>query len=484
MYLNELFKNTQVVVDENNKNVDVKGICYNTKTLAEGDIFVCLKGYSVDGHTFAQAAAAKGAVAILAEHDIQDVEVPVIVCRDTRRALSKISANFFENPSKPIETFGVTGTNGKTSITYMIRKMLESAGHSCGVIGTISYEYADKIIPAPNTTPESYELQKICSEMIRLGIMNLAMEVSSHALAQGRVADVDFDYGIFTNLTPDHLDFHNTLEEYYLAKKQLFYMTNKMGIINIDDPYGKRLFDELKKDNRQCVSYSLENKAANYYAEVIKTDAFGSVFNVVVDGTDKIEIISRIPGIFSVYNVLAACTACLVAGIESDKIAAGVLKLAGVPGRFETVLNNKNIIAIVDYAHTPDALENVLKTANSFKKGRLICVFGSGGDRDKTKRPLMGKAAGMQADYCILTSDNPRAEEPMAIIKDIELGTQETNCAYEIIENRYSAIKRAIDIYEENDVILVAGKGHEDYQIIGTEKIHFDDREALRELIG
>lgn len=486
MELARLLEDTRTIWERTAGTLDITGISYNTKDTKQGDIFVCIKGYSKDGHAFAADAAQKGAAAIVAEEDavIEAVSVPVIRANDTRAVLSHISARFFEDPSADMDIFGVTGTNGKTSITYMIRMIMEQEQKSCGVIGTIACEYAGKRENIGNTTPESYELQRILADMKQNGVGCCAMEVSSHALALRRASDIRFLYGVFTNLTPDHLDFHETLDAYFEAKKQLFYMVKKASVINVDDDYGRRLFTELKNGGYPVYSYSLKDKNAAYYADILTMDETGSSAQLFVEGVEKGVFTTKIPGIFSVYNVVAALAVSLLAGACWESAITGVSSLSGVPGRFETVTNDRGILAIVDYAHTPDALENVLKTANSFKKGRLICVFGCGGDRDRTKRPLMGKAAGTHADYCLITSDNPRTENPAEIIQDVEEGLYDTGCNYEVIENRYEAIRKAVSMYQKNDVILVAGKGHEDYQIIGEQKIHFDDRQALKEIIA
>lgn len=465
---------------------DIKGIAYDSRRVKKGDIFVCISGYKTDGHKFVHDAMKNGALAFIVENkiheDIYDTSM-VIEVEDSRKALSKISSNYFQNPTENLNIFGVTGTNGKTTITYLIKQILEEAHVSCALLGTISYQIGNKEYDSPNTTPESFELQKMFKEMNAENIQTCVMEVSSHSLALKRVEDVDFDFGIFTNLTSDHLEFHNNFDHYYQAKKKLFYKTEKANLINIDDDYGNKMSLELREElDKPCYTYAIHKKA-DFMAENIKTAQRFSSFDLLQDGKVLGNITLPIPGMFSVYNALAAASTCLLAGIHFDQIKASLKSIKGVPGRFEVVENKRDILVIVDYAHTPDALEKVLKTANGFKKGRLICVFGCGGDRDRSKRPLMGKAAGGLSDYCIITSDNPRNESPEQIFNDTEAGVAPTGCPYEIIEVRLEAIKRAVEIYRKNDIILLAGKGHETYQVIGNQSIHFDDRETVLKII-
>lgn len=469
-----------------NENTDITGIAYDSRNVEEGNIFVCIKGFSSDGHKYIKGASERGAVCALVQSGeaYDDSIIPVIVCEDTRAALGKISANFFERPADKLEIIGVTGTNGKTTTTYMLSSIIENTGKHCGLIGTISYKAGNTVKESTHTTPESYELHKMFREMVDGGDKACVMEVSSHALYMGRVDNVVFDYGIFSNLTEDHMDFHKDFEEYYQAKKKLFYKVRGAGLINVDDEYGKRMYEELKEEGVRVYAYSTISTGADYYAEVLnKTDTY-SVIKIYHNGSFIAEMKINIPGTFSVYNALAAFSAAHESGIDAKEIVNGIEGIKGVPGRFELVPNDKGVVVIVDYAHTPDALIKVLDTANEFKKARLICVFGCGGDRDRAKRPMMGEAAGERCEYCIVTSDNPRTEEPLGILKDIEAGISKTGCTYEIIADRREAIKRAIDIYESGDVIIVAGKGHEDYQIIGTEKIHFDDKEVIEEILS
>lgn len=482
MKLIELLKETNVQYPEDLKDLEISGITYNSQLVNNGNVFICIKGFHTDGHIYAIDAVNKGASIIISEDNLELDTVPVLKVTDSRKALSKMCANYYKK-EKSFHLFGVTGTNGKTTVAYMLKSVIESNGSSCGIIGTIGYRYGNKAYEAVNTTPESCELHKMFADMKEDGIENCVMEVSSHALALGRVDDLKFQYAIFTNLTPDHMDFHINTEDYFKAKKKLFYLSQKANIINLDDNYGRKLYDELKVKEIETLGFSLKDKKADFYGEIIKTTERGSEVRVY-EKSEELGIFKlNIPGIFTIYNGMAALACSRVAGISLQNIQMGMDSLKGVPGRFELVENSKGMIAIVDYAHTPDALEKVLKTASDFNKGRLICVFGCGGDRDKKKRSLMGAVAGKYSDYCIITTDNPRTEKQEDITIDIEKGIYDTGCNYEIINDRYEAIKKAVSIYKKGDIIMVAGKGHESYQIIGNTKTHFDDKEVLIKII-
>ena len=483
MRLKNLLCGTDVQYPADLGELEVAGLTYNSKLVEKGYAFVCMKGFHTDGHIYAMDAAFRGATIIICEEEIDIQTIPVLKVSDSRRLLSKMSANFYESRKVPFHLFGVTGTNGKTTITYMLKSIIEAGGNACGMLGTIGYQIGSKAYEAQNTTPESCDLQRMFAEMKAEGITNCVMEVSSHALALGKVDDIIFENSVFTNLTSDHMDFHKDTEDYYEAKKKLFSLTTGACVVNLDDEYGKRLFEELKRENKEVFGYSLKDKKADYYAEILETTEKGSRIQVTekVCCTELLKL--NTPGIFTIYNGVAALACARSAGYSFFSIQSGLEALKGVPGRFELVENSKGVIAIVDYAHTPDALEKVLKTATDFKKGRLICIFGCGGDRDRKKRSMMGIAAGRYSDYCIITSDNPRTEKQEVIAADIEAGIYETGCNYEIIENRYDAIKKAVSIYKKGDIIMIAGKGHETYQIIETEKYHFDDKEVVKKII-
>lgn len=479
-----MLKGVEIKDVHGSTSLEITGIAYDSRKVDEGNVFVCVTGYKTDGHQFIQDALKKGASAFIVEKHIDNLQTDrtIIQVSDSRKTLSKISSNYFNNPTDKLKIIGVTGTNGKTTITYMVNHILKVAGESCALLGTISYKIGNHEYTSTNTTPESYELQKMFDQMLDENIKTCVMEVSSHSLALNRVADVQFNYGIFTNLTPDHLDFHTGFEDYFDSKKKLFYNTKEANIVNIDDKYGKMLIEDIKDLDAKAYTYSIDNKADFQAVNIAITDRF-SDFDILYQGQYLGHLSLPIPGRFSVYNAMASVACSFIAGIPFETIKKGLESVKGVPGRFELVENDKDYLVIVDYAHTPDALEKVLNTANSIKKGKLITVFGCGGDRDRTKRPLMGKAAGMLSDTCIITSDNPRTEDPFQILEDIEKGITGTECTYEIIEDRYKAIKRAIEIYEKNDTILVAGKGHETYQVIGNKTNHFDDREVSRQII-
>jgi UDP-N-acetylmuramoyl-L-alanyl-D-glutamate--2,6-diaminopimelate ligase len=481
--LKDLLRGTEVQYPDYLRELEVTGLTYHSKLVEKGYAFVCMKGFHTDGHIYAMDAAIKGASVIICEEDIDLQTIPVLKVENSRRILSKMSANFYENKEAPFHLFGVTGTNGKTTISYMLKSIIEAEQSQCGLIGTIGYHVGSRDYESQNTTPESCDLQNMFAQMKAEGIENCVMEVSSHALTLGKVDDLSFDAAVFTNLTSDHMDFHKDAEDYYAAKKKLFYLTKGTCIVNLDDEYGRRLSEELKLDGKEVLGYSLKDRKAEYFGEILETTERGSLIQVSEKTADSKMLNLNTPGIFTIYNGLAALAFARSAGYPFEMVQKGLENLKGVPGRFELVENSKGVIAIVDYAHTPDALEKVLKTATDFKKGRLICIFGCGGDRDKRKRAMMGMTAGKYSDYCIITSDNPRSEEQESITTDIEAGIYETGCNYEIIENRYEAIKKAVSIYKKGDIIMIAGKGHETYQIIGTEKYHFDDREVAKKII-
>ena len=482
MKFKDLLCGTDVPCPADLNDLEVTGLAYHSKKVEKGYAFVCIKGCHTDGHIYARDAVSRGASVIICEEDINIEAVPVVKIKDGRRMLSKLAANFYRAKDTTFHLYGITGTNGKTTISYMLKSVIESGGSPCGLLGTIGYYVGQREYEAHNTTPESSDLQRMFAEMRSEGIENCVMEVSSHALALGKVDDIRYKASVFTNLTPDHMDFHKDVEEYYQAKKKLFDLTDGSCVVNLDDDYGRRLYNELRYDGRRAVGYSLKDRAAEYFGEILETTERGSLVEVSEDSR-IITLKLNTPGTFTIYNGLATLACAREAGYPHEQIRKGLETLKGVPGRFELVENSKGVIAIVDYAHTPDALEKVLQTVNDFKKGRLICVFGCGGDRDKKKRSLMGAAAGEHSDYCIITSDNPRTESQEGIFADIESGICGTGCVYEIIENRYDAIKKAVSIYEKGDIIMIAGKGHETYQIIGTEKFHFDDRETVKTII-
>ncbi len=391
-----------------------------------------------------------------------------------------------------IQVFGITGTNGKTTVSYMLNSILEEAGQECGLIGTIKHKIGEKKYDAINTTPSKEVLKKYFHELKEQGIESCIMEISSHGLDQGRVDDIQIHYSGFTNLTQDHLDYHITMENYFNAKSKLFFKTESGICINIDDDYGRRLYNKLKleqnsgnlSDSIKIQSLSLKDETADFYGNVIKNTIDGIILQVVECGESWDDLEIDLTGITSAYNGLLALAMARQAGVSKKHVVGGLQRLKGVPGRFQKIENDLNINAIIDFAHTPDALENLLNIAEEIKEGRLICVFGCGGNRDKEKRSIMGEIAGLHSDFCIITSDNPRFEEPNGIISEIEKGILRTTCKYTLEEDRYKAIEKAIEIYEKGDLIIIAGKGHEKYQLVNGKKIPFDDEKVVKDIIN
>jgi UDP-N-acetylmuramoyl-L-alanyl-D-glutamate--2,6-diaminopimelate ligase len=480
MILRELLKGVKILRVEGSLDIHISDIHYDSRQVTPGSLFFCIEGYQADGHDFAAAAVEKGAAAVLLRKDIPLPKgVTKIFVQSPRNVMGFISATFYGNPSEDIILFGVTGTNGKTTTTYMIKSILEQAGKKTGLIGTITNMIGNVAIPSERTTPESADLQKLLSQMLKEGVDAAVMEVSSHSLELGRVNGCKFEVGIFANLSQDHLDFHGTLEKYRSAKAKLFEHSN-LSVINVDDESGRIILKNSQE--RRTFTFGIY-KPADIFARDIEIGAEGVAFNLHILGA-KIPVNLSIPGIFSVYNALAAAASCYAAGISLNDIQAGLENISGVPGRFELLNTGTNYSVILDYAHTPDGLENILKTARDLTNGRLVTLFGCGGDRDAAKRPLMGEVAGNYSDYCIITSDNPRSEDPMAIINDILPGIKKTDCPYEVIENRREAIEFALKNARENDVIILAGKGHETYQLIKGRAIQFDEREIVAEILG
>ncbi len=380
--------------------------------------------------------------------------------------------------------FGITGTNGKTTTACMLKEILEQAGKTCGLIGTIEYQIGGKRHIPVNTTPGRDLLRDLFAEMKEEGVEQCVMEVSSHGIDQGRIDDIRIDYAGFTNLSQDHLDYHKTMENYYQVKKQLFLRCTEGAVINGDDPYGKRLYAELREtvDNSSIKRYSLKDTAADYYGKILEKSLLRSRFQFFESGNLLGELEVSIPGEHFVYNAMLAASMARQAGIEFSHLRAGLLELH-VPGRMQQIGSEEDTLGVVDYAHTPDGLEKLLTTLSELKRGRMLCVFGCGGFRDKGKREMMGRIAGFYSDYCIITNDNPRGEPPENIAQAIEEGLRPTGCPYCIVLDRYQAIKRAVSLADKWDIIVVAGKGHETYQLSGDQKLPFDDRKTLRELL-
>jgi UDP-N-acetylmuramoyl-L-alanyl-D-glutamate--2,6-diaminopimelate ligase len=459
------------------QNAEISGIAYDSRRVKPGDLFVCIKGFKVDGHEFISQAIGQGAAAVIVEKEVEDAKVPLIKVKNSRRALALISAAFFSNPSSKFKLIGVTGTNGKTTTTYLIKTILEQGGSKVGLIGTNQNMIGDKVLPAERTTPESLELQQLFSDMVKEKVDYVVMEVSSHSLELNRVDGCNFEIGIFTNITQDHLDFHVTMENYLKAKTTLFKRCKK-GIINVDDSSSEYI---LNNGTCEMITFGID-KEADIHAKDIEISEKGVKFDVDTPyGSKFIEL--GIPGRFSVYNALGSIGACLALGISLEQIQQGLKQAKGVPGRAQIVETGKDFTVLIDYAHTPDGLENILNTVNGFAKGRVVTLFGCGGDRDKTKRPIMGEIAGKLSDFCIITSDNPRTEDPLQILNHIEEGIKKTDCSYVVIENRFEAIKYALENAKKDDVIVLAGKGHETYQILKDRVIHFDEKEIVESIL-
>ena len=484
MKLKELIKDLKIKKLVNEKDIEIKGISYNSKTVKQGDIFVCLKGEHSDGHDFAKMAVENGAAALYCERELDIKDIPQVIVESARHQIADLAAAFYNYPSKNINLIGVTGTNGKTTVTHLIQRIVEDANHKCALIGTLGYKLSgrDTYHDAKHTTPQAPELQKTLEMICEQNIDYVAMEVSSHALEQNRVGGCDFNGAVFTNLTQDHLDYHITMNNYFEAKAILFRDLKKGGfaVINNDDEYAER-FKSVVPEGVKIYTYGIK-KTADITASNIDFSIHGAAFDCNINGrTRKVNL--QMNGMFSVYNAIAALAAGIAMGFDADICVKALEETKSVDGRFEIV--NKQPLVIVDYAHTPDGLENVLKAARELtpKDARLVCLFGCGGDRDATKRPKMGKIADENADIVVVTSDNPRSEDPQLIISDILAGIKTVNTQKVFVEpDRRTAISMLKNIAKENDVVVLAGKGHEDYQILKDKTIHFDDREEARKV--
>ena len=459
------------------EDLEITDITCDSRKVGPGFAFVCINGFNMDGHKYAIDAEKSGAAVIICEK-ATGAENEVIV-PDTHAAYAVMSANYFGNPANKLKLVGVTGTNGKTSVTYMLKSIIESKGYKTGVIGTIQNLIGDKIIESTNTTPDAYALNRLFKEMLDAGCEYVIMEASSHALDQKRIYSLNFEVAAFTNLTQDHLDYHLTMDNYFCAKKKLFEMC-KTAVINIDDPYGKDLANQLSCN---VCTYAAVDRGATFSANGINMKPDGIEYEMVGDYTIR-RIKLKTGGNFSVYNSLCAAVCARQLGFSYDEISEALAAMPGVKGRAEVIDTGRPFTVIIDYAHTPDGLENILKTFKELKKGRLVCLFGCGGDRDATKRPIMGSIAAKYSDFVIVTSDNPRSEDPKKIIDDIVVGINKNKTPYVIIENRIEAIKFAIHKAQKDDIIILAGKGHENYQILKTGKIHLDEREIIAEALS
>ncbi len=463
------------------EDVSIKGITDNSKMVKEGYLFIALKGERQDGYDFIQEAIAKGAKVILSHKDfIAPSGLVKILVENKRHIAGELASAYFENPSIYLNAIGITGTNGKTTTSYLIKNIVEEAGFKTGLIGTISHRIGDRIIPANNTTPGAIELQGYLAKMRENKIKFAIMEISSHALEQNRVINIGFSCAVFTNMTQDHLDYHRTLEDYFKAKAKLFSLLKENGkaVINVDDEYGRKLAQGLRG---KSLSYAIKTPS-DITVEIHNMDTNGSDFEVRFPG-GRLDIHTKLIGMHNVYNILAAAGAGICFGIEKEYIKKGIESLGFVRGRLEEVSCGQAFKVFIDYAHTEDALKNILTILRYLTKGRLIAVFGCGGDRDRIKRPLMGKVASELADYVIITNDNPRSEDPALITDEITKGFPDSFKNFKVIPDRCIAIKEALIMAKSADTVVIAGKGHEAYQIFKDRLIHFDDREEVEKIL-
>ncbi|MGI8511032.1 MAG: UDP-N-acetylmuramoyl-L-alanyl-D-glutamate--2,6-diaminopimelate ligase [Solirubrobacteraceae bacterium] len=463
------------VMGEGDPAVEVSGLAYDSRSVSPGTLFFCVSGFEQDGHAFAPAAIEAGASALVVERPL-GLGVPEVVVASVRAAMAPAAARFHGDPTADLEVFGVTGTNGKTTTAFLLRALFQADGRQTGLMGTIASVVGGEQRPVARTTPEAIDLQRDFRAMADAGDRAVAMEVSSHALDLHRCDAIHWDAALFTNLTQDHLDFHPDMEAYFQAKRRLFLACPDSAIVNADDPYGRRLAEEF-----EAVTFALEGDA-DYRAKDVETGLQGSSFTVRLPGKQKAKVRSPLPGRFNVANILGAVAVADLFGIPKDTIEAAVADAARVPGRFEPLDEGQPFAVLVDYAHTPDGLENVLEAARGLGDGRVVCVFGCGGDRDRAKRPLMGEIAVRLADAVVVTSDNPRSEDPEAIIAEILTGT---GAGVETVVDRREAIARAIELAAPGDVVVIAGKGHEQGQEFAHgRKEPFDDVAVAREALG
>ncbi len=474
MKLIELLDGLDYVCIKGNVNQEVDQMIYDSRIKTSAGLFIAIEGFKTDGHQYISTAISNGAKVILVQKEVPiDEDVTVIQTKDTRLAMAIMANNAYQHPSKKFDLVGVTGTNGKTSITFILGQLLEAYHKKIGIIGTIENRIGSQVLKAERTTPESLDLQALFSKMVEEKVDVTLMEVSSHALALSRVVGVAFKVGIFTNLTQDHLDFHKTMDNYVEAKAKLFQLC-EIGIINQDSPYTKQITEAA---TCKLITYGISNEADYMAKDIIITATKVEYTLICEEGKFRVEV--PIPGKFTVYNTLAVIAASRALNLPLAYVLDTLKQIKGVPGRVQTFNSSKGYSVLVDYAHTPDGLENVLSTIKEFVKGRVITVFGCGGDRDKTKRPIMGSIAAKYSNHVFITSDNPRTENPLQILDDIEVGVKAITSNYIKVEDRKVAICQALNEAQKDDVVLIAGKGHENYQILKDRIIHFDDSEVV-----
>lgn len=478
MKLRELIKNLSIIEMNADAELEISGVSYDSRKTEKGDMFVAIRGFEADGHKFIPKAVENGAAVILCEEK-PSCDIPYVLVSDSRYGLAIVSRDFFGDPASEMTMIGITGTSGKTSSSYLIKHMLESKlDAKVGLIGTNGNMIGDEFLHTEHTTPESYELHKLFRHMADSGCTHVVMEVSSHSLTLERVAGIHFDVALYTNLSQDHLDFHGTMEEYAAAKRKLFSMCS-LGCFNLDDAWA-----DFMRDGASCrtMTFSTEKNEADLVAKDIRLTADGVRFASV--SGDEISITKLgIPGMFSVYNALGTMSVGLALGLSLADCSDAMSSAKGVKGRLEIVPTGRDFSVVIDYSHKPDALEKVLKTLKPVTRGRLIALFGCGGDRDKLKRPIMGRIAADNADLVVVTSDNPRTEDPDEIIREIVAGMKDKRTPTKVICDRREAIAWAIDNAASGDVLLLAGKGHEDYQVVGHEKHHMDEREIVADCL-
>ena len=471
----KLYKLIENIAETNLPDMEISSVTDNTKKVQKDSIFVCVKGGSFDGHDAAKEMLEKGAAVVITERDL-GLGDKQIITDNSRKFYGKLCAAWFDHPEKKIKIIGVTGTNGKTTITNVIKNILMSYGIKTGLIGTIRNEIGNEPVHTDNTTPMAFDYMQLLDKMVKADCKYAVMEVSSFGLVQNRIGPTHFNIGVFTNLTQDHLDYHKTMENYYQAKKMMFDECD-FALVNIDDDYGKRLLSEICCPK---ASYG-SSQEADYYSDAAKIKADGTSFWYCFDGKSKL-VNMKMTGMFNVSNVTAAITVCMKAGIPLEHILETIADYNGVKGRCEIIPTGRDFTVICDYVHTPEAIENILQSVKQYTEGRLICLFGCGGNRDAKKRPLMAKAAAKYADRLIITSDNPRDEIPEAIIDDILAGLKDSRIPFDVVVDRTEAIYHSLKIARKGDIIVLAGKGHEDYQVLpGNEHIHFDEREIVSE---
>ena len=452
-------------------SVEIGDLAYDSRKVEPGTLFFCVPGEKVDGHEFGPRAVEDGAAALVVERELTELAVPQVVVADSRGAMAPLAARFWGDPTATLRMVGVTGTNGKTTTTFLVHEIFRAADVRCGLLGTVKQVVGGVEKEVVRTTPEAIELQRTFRQMLEGGDEACAMEVSSHAMTLHRADAIDFEVALFTNLTQDHLDFHADMEDYFLAKRKLFETGPETAIVNVDDPYGRRLAEEF-----ECITFSAEGAEADYSASEIEFDAGGASFTV-----GGMRLRTGLPGHFNVANALGAFAVAEAMGVGSELAVAGLARAARVPGRFEPIDEGQGFSVLVDYAHTPDSIENVLRAARRLTSGRLISVFGAGGDRDRDKRPKMGRAGAELSDLAVITSDNPRSEDPEAIVAEVVAGA-EGAAELEVVVDRREAIALALGRAAPGDTVVIAGKGHEQGQEFeGGRKIPFDDREVARE---